>query len=149
MVQRQRFNPKHRNINTINNDSGPVLPSSFDSSTEPEEYFHLFFDEDLLNVIMTETDIYANTNQHIQTPPTKCAEAWKECSIIDIKAIIQTVINMGLHPLTDITNYFSNAWVTRIPFFSDTFTRDKFFYYFGTCISPMLRNKTIPAETDS
>jgi hypothetical protein len=33
---------------------------------------------------------------------------------------------MGLHPLTDITDYFSNAWVTRIPFFSDVFIKDKF-----------------------
>jgi hypothetical protein len=65
--------PERRNINTINIDSGPVLPGSSDSSTEPVEYFHLFFDDDLLNLIMTETNIYANTKQQIQTPPTKRA----------------------------------------------------------------------------
>jgi hypothetical protein len=71
--------PERRNINTINIDSGPVLPSSFDSSTEPVEYFHLFFDEDLLNLIVTETNIYANMKQQIQNPPTKRARtaAWK------------------------------------------------------------------------
>jgi hypothetical protein len=70
-----------------------VLLSSFDSSTEPVEYFHLFFD-DLLNLFMTETIIYANMKQRIHTPPTKRARtaAWKECSII---AIIAAVINMG------------------------------------------------------
>jgi hypothetical protein len=69
---------------------------------------YLFY-EDLMNLIMTETNIYANTKQQIQTPPTKHARtaACKECSIIDIKAIIGRVINMGLHPLTDITNYAS------------------------------------------
>jgi hypothetical protein len=89
--------PEPRIINTINIDSGPVLPSCFDSSTEPVEYFHLFFDEDLLNLIVTETNVYANTKQQIQSPPNKRARtaAWKECSISDIKAIIQTVIIWG------------------------------------------------------
>jgi hypothetical protein len=82
--------PEHGNINTVNIESGPVLPSSFDSSTEPVEYFHLFFDEDLLNLIVTEANIYANTKQQIQTPATKCTRmtAWKDCSITDIKTII-------------------------------------------------------------
>jgi hypothetical protein len=70
--------------------------------------------------------------QQIQTPPTKRARMAdrKTCSIINKKAIIGTVINMGLHPLTDITDYFSNASVTRIPFFSYVFTRDKFLLLF-------------------
>jgi hypothetical protein len=38
---------------------------------------------------------------------------------------------MVLHPLTYNTDYFSNAWVTRIPFSSDVFTRDKFLLFWN------------------
>lgn len=56
--------------------------------------------------------------------------AWKECTMTDMKAIIGTVINMGLHPLSDITDYFSKDWVASVPFFSDVFARDEFLLLF-------------------
>jgi hypothetical protein len=40
------------------------------------------------------------------------------------------VINMGLHPMSDITDYFSQAWVNKMPFFSDVFPRDEFLLLF-------------------
>jgi hypothetical protein len=36
------------------------------------------------------------------------------------------MMNMGLHIMSDITDYFSQVWVNRIPFFSDVFQRDEF-----------------------
>ncbi|PSN52913.1 hypothetical protein C0J52_02982 [Blattella germanica] len=52
-----------RIIPVANIDSGPVLPSSFDSSTEPIEFFQLFFDGTLYDLIVTETNIYGNTKR--------------------------------------------------------------------------------------
>jgi hypothetical protein len=59
-------------------------------------------------------------------PPTKRARITDRSppTLADIKAMLGVVINMGLHPMSDITDYFSQAWVNKMPFFSDVFPRD-------------------------
>jgi hypothetical protein len=44
-------------------------------------------------------------------PPTKRAKItdWSPPTLADIKALLSVVINMGLHPVSDITDYFSQA----------------------------------------
>jgi hypothetical protein len=51
-------------------------------------------------------------------------------TIADIKALLGIVINMGLHPTPDITDYFSEVWVNKMPLFSDVFSRDEFLLLF-------------------
>jgi hypothetical protein len=51
-------------------------------------------------------------------------------TLADIKALLGVVINMGLHPMSDITDYFSQAWVNKMPFFSDVFPRNEFLLFF-------------------
>jgi hypothetical protein len=51
-------------------------------------------------------------------------------TLADIKALLGVVINMGLHPMSDITDYFSQAWVNKMPFFSDVFPRNEFLLLF-------------------
>jgi hypothetical protein len=46
----------------------------------------------------------------------------------DIKTLLGVVINMGLRPMSDIKDYrnFSQAWVNKMPLFSDVFWKDEF-----------------------
>jgi hypothetical protein len=42
-----------------------------------------------------------------------------------IKALLVVIINMDLHQVPDITEYFSQSWVNKMPFFSCMFPKDK------------------------
>jgi hypothetical protein len=58
-----------------------------------------------------------------------------------MKTLLGVVINMGVHTMSDITDYFSQAWVNKMPFFLDVFPRDEFCSCSGTYILPKLRKK--------
>jgi hypothetical protein len=55
---------------------------------------------------------------------------WSHPTLDDIKALFGVVINMGLHPMSDITDYFPPSWLNKLPFFSDVFAKDKFLLLF-------------------
>jgi hypothetical protein len=109
-----------------------VVPSSFDWTTEPVQYFELFFDLDLLGLILQENTLHGNKRKMQNMPPTKRARItdWSPPTLADIKALLGVVINIGLHPMSDITDYFSQAWVNKMPFFSEVFPRDEFLLLF-------------------
>jgi hypothetical protein len=107
-------------------------PSSFDWTSELVQYFHLFFDMDLLDLILLETTLNGNKKKMQSMPPTKRARItdWSHPTLDDIKALFGVVINMGLHPMSDITDYFPPSWLNKLPFFSDVFAKDKFLLLF-------------------
>jgi hypothetical protein len=61
--------------------------------------------------------------------PTKRArsQTWLPLTVADIEALLGVVMNMCLQPVSDFADYFSLAWVNKIPFFSDVFQRKSFF----------------------
>jgi hypothetical protein len=65
-------------------------------------------------------------------PPTKRDRItdWSPPTLADIKALLGVVIDMGLYPMSDITDCFSQAWVNKILFLSDVFPRDEFLLLF-------------------
>lgn len=119
---------QHKNINDF--DGEVVLPSTFDADTKPIEYFQLFFDNELIDLIVEETNRYATTKA--QRPFSRYArmQYWSDCSSEDMKALLGVIINMGLNSRPDITDYFSRDWTQRMPFFSDVFSKDKFLLLF-------------------
>lgn len=112
------------------NNSGPNLPDNFTQDTEPIEYLQLFLDDHILSHICKETNIYASKKKSKSHSPNSRLGAWKEVSLFEIKAFFGVIINMGLHPLPDIVDYFSTKWESRMPFFSDVFGRDEFLRLF-------------------
>lgn len=110
-------------------DGTVVLPSDFDADTSPIKYFELFFDEELIELIVDETNKYARTKSR---PVKKYSrmQHWSDCTREDIKALLGVVINMGLNPRPDITDYYSQDWTQKMSFFSDVFPRDKFLLLF-------------------
>jgi hypothetical protein len=93
--------------------------------TQPVKYFHFFFDMDSLKLILEETTLNGNKKKIQSMPPIT---DWWPPTLADIKALLGVVINMGLHPMSDIT--ISQAWVIKMPFFSDVFPRDEFLLLF-------------------
>jgi hypothetical protein len=87
---------------------------------------------DLFDLILQETTLNGNKNKMQNMPPTKRARItdWSPPTLADIRALLGVVINMGLHPMSDITDYFSQTWVNKMPFFSDVFPRDEFLLLF-------------------
>lgn len=111
---------------------GPVLPTSFVVETPPVEYFSLFFDDDILQYILTETNIQGDKRKMQATPTSRRSRMrdWHHATLSNMKAFIGMIINMGLHPLPDIKDYFGRAWVDKMPFFGDVFPRDEFLLLF-------------------
>jgi hypothetical protein len=58
-----------------NTECKAVVPSSFDWTTEPVEYFDLFFDLDLLDLILQETTLNGNKRKMHNMPPPKELES--------------------------------------------------------------------------
>lgn len=124
------FGPTNQ-IPLKNDDEGPVLPQHFDSDTKPVEYFDLFFSEDILTHICIETNKFANKKKNNPNNSESCRiKKWNDCDLVSIRAFLGVIVNMGLNPKSDITDYFSNMWVRRYPFFRDVFTRDEFLLLF-------------------
>jgi hypothetical protein len=81
----------------------------------------------LLDLIPHETTENGNKTKMKNMPLTKRARIthWSPPTLADIKAPPGTVRNMGLHPTVDINDCFFQAWVNKMPFFSDVFPRDE------------------------
>jgi hypothetical protein len=60
-------------------------------------------------------------------PPTKRATItdWLPPTLADIRALLGIIINT-----CDVTDYYSQAWMNEVPFFSDVFPRDEFLLLF-------------------
>lgn len=121
--------PSHT-IPVYNVNSGPSLPTCFDDSTEPFEYFQLFFNDDIMTRICNETNLHANKRRATVNSPRARLNAWKDITLVELKAFFGIIINMGLIPLPSIDAYFSTAWESRIQFFRDVFNRDEFLNIF-------------------
>jgi hypothetical protein len=87
-------------ISVQNTEHKATVPPSFDWITEPDQYFHLFFDTELLKLILQETTLNGNRKKMQSIPSTKRASItdWWLSTTTDIKALLGIVINMGLHP---------------------------------------------------
>lgn len=121
-------------------DSGPVstipisncnygrnLPMDLDVTSKPIDFFSLYFHTDLIEMICDETNLYA---QSFPIQNQRKQKVWADTTTTEIKALLGVILNMGLHPLPDIKDYFSLSWVNKMPFFSDVFTRDRFLMLF-------------------
>jgi hypothetical protein len=109
-----------------------VISSTFGWTAGPIQYFELFFDMDFLDVILRETTLYGNKKTIQNTPSTRRAKIteWYPQTPADINTLCGVMLNVGLHPMSDITDYFSQAWMNRMPLFSDVFPWDDVLFLF-------------------
>ncbi|XP_045452948.1 piggyBac transposable element-derived protein 4-like [Melitaea cinxia] len=71
----------------------------FPSRTRPVSYFSTFFNEDVIELIITQTNIYAEQNR---------SRNWTPVNSVEIKAFIGMIIMMGINPLPSIDLYWSS-----------------------------------------
>jgi hypothetical protein len=92
---------KKLNAYTFTKNAGPqfqLLPN-----VEPVDYFSLFFNDELLNSIVVETNWYARHKiSELQLSPRSIWSRWSDVSVTEMKAFLCLIINMGLIPLPDI-----------------------------------------------
>jgi hypothetical protein len=108
---------KKPNTYTFTKNAGPqfhLLPDA-----EPMVYFSLFFNDELLNNIIVETNRY--TRRKISELQLSLRSIWSRWSdvLVPEMVFLGLIINMGLMPLLDIKDYWSSEWITQIPFFDD------------------------------
>jgi hypothetical protein len=73
------------------------------------DYFSLFFNDELLNNIVVDTNRYARHKiSELQLNLRSIWSRWSDVSVPEIKAFLDLIINMGLMPLPDIKDYCSN-----------------------------------------
>jgi hypothetical protein len=81
------------------------------------DYFSLFFNDKLLNNIV-ETDKYVRHKiLELQLSQRSNWSRWSDVSVPEMKAFLGLIVNIGLMPLPDIKDYWSNEWITEIKFF--------------------------------
>jgi len=95
------------------------------------DFFQLFFSNDLLEEICSETNRYVNARIQSKSPltPRSPWNDWKDVTLEEMKPFLGILINMSLNPKPAIKDFFSRDWVTMHPFFSEVTTRDRFFFF--------------------
>lgn len=78
----------------------------------PLDFFSLFLDEEMLNLLTTETNRYAA--QLLSTPlrPHSRLKDWKNTNNNEIKLFLAIIMWMGLAPLPTIAKYWKKILVT-------------------------------------
>ncbi|CAL7939067.1 unnamed protein product [Xylocopa violacea] len=104
--------------------TGPQITSNI---KEPADFFKLFFTDRLVKEIVSETNNYATKKLEGKTLSSNSIwRSWRDVTDEEFWAFIAVIINMGTMPLASLQEYWSRNNVSYIPFYSETFTRDRF-----------------------
>ena len=94
---------------------------------DPIDFFILFVNDDFLNVIVTETNRYAETRlANDGLPEFSRVKKWRPVDLEEMKVFFGLVIAMGLVQKNDIQDYWSVDETDETPFFSKHMSRDRF-----------------------
>jgi hypothetical protein len=80
------------------------------------DYFNLFFNDEVLNKIVIETNRYVRDKiVKLQLIPRSVWSRWSDVSVPEMKAFLGliTCINMDLITLPDMKGYWSSEWTTQ------------------------------------
>ena len=106
------------------NNVGPNLQSTPESELE---CFQNFITDELLIEIVVATNAFATiriSNRHFTK--NSVWHAWKDLTLLELKAYIGVVLKMALVEKPDVKDYFSRKWTEYCPFFLDVFSRRRF-----------------------
>lgn len=104
--------------------AGPHITSNI---TEPLHFFKLYFTDELINEIIDETNRYAKSKLKGKILSNRSIwKNWRDVSREEVQAFIAVILNMGTMELANIQEYWSMDSTSRIPFYPNVFTRDRF-----------------------
>lgn len=97
------FNPDNETIG-INSDITETM-----QECDPIHFFNLFFNDGVVNLLVTETNRYAQQCiQSIQQRPYSRLAKWIDCTANEIRQFFGIVMFMGLNVLPSIAHYWRN-----------------------------------------
>ncbi|GLV41744.1 hypothetical protein CBL_12033 [Carabus blaptoides fortunei] len=104
--------------------AGPQISNDI---KEPLEFFRLYFTDPLNDSTIKETNDYANSKlRGKQLSKRSIWNTWSDVNRKEFLAFIGVILNMGTMPVANLQEYWSTKFTSKIPFFSDVFTRDRF-----------------------
>lgn len=97
------------------------------SNSELIDYFNLFFTATFLSTIVLETNRYAANflNSQVNLKPKSRVRAWKPITLLELKAFIAVILEMGITRRPSIYSYWEQN-SRCIPWFRKMFARDRF-----------------------
>lgn len=107
--------------------SGPKHVPPRNSS--PIMYFNLFFTNALLEMFAKWTNKYASdtiNDNNRQVRPHSRTNLWKPVTLLELKAFMAVLLNMGIKKQPTIYSYWWTSSSQYIPWFSRMFTRNRF-----------------------
>ena len=108
--------------------AGPQISNDI---KEPLDFFRLYFTDALIDSIIKETNDYANSKlRGMQLSRRSIWNTWSDVNRKEFLAFIGVILNMGTMPVANLQEYWSTKFTSKIPFFSDVFTRDRFLQIF-------------------
>ncbi|KAG8335548.1 zinc finger protein [Homalodisca vitripennis] len=92
------------------------------------DYFNLFFTHSLLSLFSRETNRYSEQllAKQDQLSPHSRLRAWVPTTVLEIKAFIITILNMGLIQKPTMKSYWTDCTNQSTPWFKRMFTRNRF-----------------------
>ena len=106
----------------------PLAPGS-----SPVQYLQLFLTTNNLSYlhVVKNTNTYAATKLESMPPSRRSlVSSWRPVSVVEMKAFIGVIINMGLVQLAQLKDYWGTHETVKLPFFRRIFSRDRFFQIF-------------------
>lgn len=99
-----------------------------DVGDDPIDYFNLLFDEEIINLIVTQTNIYAEEVflTKDSTPESRIA-SWKDLTPRELRTFIGLYLHMGNIKLSRIADYWKTDELYNMPCFAASMSRNRFF----------------------
>lgn len=113
----------------------PGLKVRLDPTSSPLQYFQLFFSDQLINLIVDETNRYSNQwieshQDYLRQKPSSRVHAWirqGHTTLDEMKAFLSVVINMGIIKKPTIDQYWNTHQESQsTPWFPEHMNRDRF-----------------------
>ncbi len=116
-----RFVPKSLYFN--NEDAG--IPSDLCLGKDPLDYFELFFDQNIMEYIVEETNRYQQQNSSSSSKTSHQAK-WYATNSEEMYTFIATTMLMGIVQKNKVRDYWSMDPVITTPIFRELFSRDRY-----------------------
>ena len=94
---------------------GPTI--SLTVEAKPIDFFAQTYPTDLIDVIVEQSNLYANQ---------KGVPGWEDTSNREIEAFLGFMMATSVHRLPQLRNYWSGDWVLGVPSLASLFPRDRF-----------------------
>ncbi|XP_050064607.1 piggyBac transposable element-derived protein 4-like [Aphis gossypii] len=97
------------------NETFGINPDLFDTLIDgmPFDFFSLFVDNEILSILVNETNRYGNNLCSLPLRPKSRLKKWTEVNIDEMKTFLGIVMWMGLTPQPSLASYWSKSYLYR------------------------------------